>query len=158
MHNNQSFMSLRPERSEGKQSRKIKWEASSPFVGYSHTKPNLLRSGDRHYRWVAICGSLSVGRDRGRTEDQGQRTACNKPVPRLPSPVRLSAISYQLPTTDYKLGGLTQRVLFEQPRTSEVPSAKRRWPSFHLSPFSFQLSATTHKKTRRLVASRFLLC
>jgi len=133
---------------------------------------NLLRSGDRHYRWVAICGSQSAGRnlrvaicgsqsagrDRKRTEDQGQRTGCNKPVPRLPSPVRLSAISYQLPTTDYKLGGLTQRVLFEQPRTSEVPSAKRRWPSFHLSPFSFQLSATTHKKTRRLVASRFLLC
>jgi len=49
--------------------------------------------------------SLSVGRDQGRTEDRGQRTGCKKPVPVscLPSPVRLSAISYQLPTTYYQL-------------------------------------------------------
>ena len=72
-----------------------------------------------------------MGRNRSRTEDQGQRTAFNKPVPRLPSPVRLSAISYQLPTTDYKLGGLTPH----------QRSAKRQEALAQLSPFTFELSA-----------------
>jgi len=123
MRLNQYFLSLRPERSVGKQSRSMEcgWGASPPFVGCSHIKINLLRSGDRRNLRVAICGSQSAGRNLRVAIGIGPKTMDRRPVVKTcpPSPV-------SCPITNYKLGGLTQTMLFEHPApANKVPVAKR---------------------------------